>query len=98
MGGLEICCGAWAVRHFLLGHPIITLSRFPSFSDGQGNGQALQLPPNLGPSELCDWRSCSWMHVPTRDTLGVVGAQVGVLAREYLVTWAKTTHIECAIW
>ena len=61
MGGLEICCGAWAVRHLLFGHPTITLSHFPSFSDGQSHRQALQLSQPR-PSELCDWRSCSMAH------------------------------------
>ena len=44
MGGLEICCGARAVRHFLLGHPTITLSHFAPFLGEQSHRQALQFP------------------------------------------------------
>ena len=57
MGGLEICCGAWVVHHSPLGHPTITQSHFPSFSDGQGHRQALQLP-TLALQSLKDLWSC----------------------------------------
>jgi hypothetical protein len=59
LGGLEICCGAWAVRHFPFGHPPITLSHFPSFSDGQGHRQALQLPQPCPFRELFAGEFCS---------------------------------------
>jgi len=83
LGGLEICCGAWTVRHSPLGHPTITQSHPPSFSDGQGQRQAPQLP-TLALQGLCYLWSRFLEKASTVTHLDTAVAQADVLMRAQL--------------